>query len=386
MIGFVILGLFLLLVLTFRIRAEYLTIFIVGYFLRLLFFIADLTSLFPVFGSGADSEQFNFIAIQNVNYGSDIHLTNYSDFLTFLYSFTDCSRPLAQMINLYFGMGVLWIAAKTVDYLRLPLSRCKTALWIIAILPSLGGFSAILLREAWIEFFVAFSIYQFVKWYVEGYFYYQITSIISACLGAYMHDGVVGLIGGYLIIFLIYSPIEKRIILTPTKILIVGLIFTGILFFSSSFLNDKSQVLFDEDSTSEDTFLKLTNYEDDGNSSYLTWLPQTDNPVIALLFFPLKLIYLLFSPLPTEWGRFVDIEAFLIDSLFYLVMAWVIIRYKAYTKYRILKRSLILSVLSALFLYSYGTYNAGTALRHRAKFVEPISIIFALSTRKTSKE
>lgn len=381
--GIVVFFIIILFILCLRVKREYKIIFIVAFLFRLFLYVSDLSHLFRVFGSGADTEHFNYIANYNILYNAHKQLTHYTVFLTEIYYLTDCSRAFAQMINLYFGMGVLWMCSKTVDYIGLPLRRCKIALWILALLPSIAGFSAILLREAWVEFFVAVSIYQFVKWYFNGSSIYIVTTLIATCCAVYMHDGVLGLICGYLIAFALYSPKQKRIVISPFKVFMICFFIVVLIAFSSSFLGEKSNEFMNN--SSEELLMKYANYDDTGNSAYLTWLPNASNPLMAFLYSPLEIIYLLLSPLPTEWNRFIDIEGFFADSIFYLVMIWGIYRNKAPKRYKYLKRSLIISVGMAIFLFAFGTFNAGTAMRHRAKFVEPIAIIYAISFPKQKK-
>lgn len=349
----------------------------VGLLFRIIIFCADIFDWFPIFGSGVDSEAFNYYATCNVVNGTHYKLTNYTDFLTFIYSITDCSRSTAQYINVCFGFGVMCICAKTLDLFNIPVRKKKQALCIVAILPNLIIYSGILLREAWIEFFVALSIFQFSKWYLSGQILNMTGALIYACCGIYMHDGVGGLIVGYFIAFTLYDPNSRTLKITASKTFIIFILIVFLVVFSGNFLGEKSNEVMN--TSTDELLLKYANHDGTGNSAYLNWLPETKNPIIAFLVAPIKMFYFLFSPIPTDWHRIIDPVGFLIDSVFYILMFWNIYKYYTISALAIYKKIMLISVGIGILMFSFGTFNAGTAFRHRAKFCEPIAIIFAIS-------
>lgn len=358
-------------------RAEISTILFTGLVLRIFVLISDVNHWFPVFGSGVDSEAFNYYAKIIAQTGRGFELTHYTVFLAVIYKLTDCSRLFAQSVNLIFGMGVLFIAARTLKLIGVPIKRQKRALWILAILPNLVIYSGILLREAWVEFFVALSLLEFTKWYVSGNKLRILTTTICVCCGIYMHDGVIALLGGYILAFVMYNPLTGKIQMSFTTIVLICIFGIGYVSFSDSFMGEKSEELVNLDSGS--LLLKCSNQDATGNSGYLTWLPKTTNPIVGLLFAPLKMIYFMFSPLPTEWRRITDIVGFFIDSIFYVSMWYVICKYRPVGYLQSYKKCILIAIFTAVFMFSYGTLNAGTAFRHRAKFCEPIAVIYAIS-------
>lgn len=353
-------------------------ILVVGLGLRVFIYVADINHWFYILGSGVDTEAFDYYATTIALTGYGLELTHYTTFLAVIYSLTDCSRLFAQAINLLFGMGVLFCAVSTLKYLNVSDDRKNKALWILAILPNLVIFSGVLLREAWIEFFVALSVLEFTKWYVTGSKLRMLTTIIYVCCGIYMHDGVIALLVGYIIAFAIYDPNKKSIHISFSQVCVIAIFIVVFIVFSDSFMGEKSSELTENDSVS--LILKYSNQDATGNSGYLEWLPKTENPIIGILFAPLKMLYFMFAPLPTEWRRASDIIGFLIDSIFYIGMWYAICNKRTAKLLESYKRCLLIAVLSATFMFAYGTLNAGTAFRHRAKFCEPIAILYAIST------
>ena len=72
---------------------------------------------------------------------------------------------------------------------------------------------------------------------------------------------------------------------------------------------------------------------------------------------------------------------FCVDSLVYLVLAVMMFWPPLLGKERQLRRFISYAVLLMTFVSALGTSNAGTAVRHRAKFLPAIALV-AACTRK----
>ena len=73
-----------------------------------------------------------------------------------------------------------------------------------------------------------------------------------------------------------------------------------------------------------------------------------------------------------------DIVGFAIDGAIYMWMCWIIWKYRP-GRHLMLKRFVVIAMLCSAFIFGYGTFNAGTAFRHRAKLIAVIAIPFAIS-------
>lgn len=93
------------------------------------------------------------------------------------------------------------------------------------------------------------------------------------------------------------------------------------------------------------------------------------------------MFYFLFSPLPTNWRGFGDIIAFIIDSSFYIFLCWNIAKnYRFSNKFGNIKLFLLIGLSISVFVFAFGTYTAGTALRHRAKLLPMLTVLYAVSS------
>lgn len=355
-----------------------------GLILRMVMWLADYYGWFNVFGSGGDTEIFHSWATFNTQRPYQKRLTAYTDVLTIIYMITDCSRLFAQFLNVIFGMGVVIVINMILRIMNLDLKTRKTIIVIVSFMPMLLCFSGILLREAWIEFFIALSLYYFICWfYRRGVVLHNVVmSLICVLLATWMHSGCFVIAVGYFLAFLSYNPSLQKIKFTGWTIILAVILVLFVLFFSAfqNILASRFSAL--ADNGVEETLVNVYTSRHIGGSRYLTWLPVT-NPFLSILFAPLKMFYFLFSPLPTEWRGMSDIVAFLLDSSLYLYLSYFIMKNKPKKReYRLLRYYLLTAFLLMTLVFSFGTNFAGTAIRHRAKAISILVIAYAVSKKR----
>ncbi len=361
---------------------EFRSIIFIGFTLRIFILLADYFKWFPIINSGADSELFHLVASNNVqNYANDLK-TNYTIFLTFIYRLTDCSRIIAQFINVLMGLSIILMVQSMLKRLGVDLQRLKYVMLILALMPNLNIFSAILLREAWIEFFVTLSLLCFVNWFLRGGVLYIVLSIAAVLSASFMHAGVIGVLIGYTVAYIIYNPSTQKV--TISRNTIISLVFLLAISTVASSSMGLFTGKFAEYDNIED-IVEVTNRTSGGGSDYLTWI-STNSVAQSLLFAPLKMVYFLFSPLPTEWRGPTDMVGFLIDGAIYLMMFITIFKCRAASQTtKQLKRFLMVSIVVVTFIFGYGTTNAGTAFRHRNKIISLVVVTYAISTIKPNR-
>lgn len=362
---------------------------LIGFFFRLFLMFADYYQLFPIFGSGADSEKFHICAMRNMNtMGFDYRITAYSDVLTVVYRLTNGSRLFAQFLNVLMGSGVMVVVNKTLKVVNSSIKVRKRIIMIMAFMPMLGCFSAILLREAWIEFFISLSMYFFVCWFlnVGNQLKNMIGLLTCGLLATWMHSGCVAVIVGYLFAILSYNPKKQAVKFSSASVFGILVLFSFLAFFSAfqDVLGERFSSI--EEDGIEETLVDRYSSSQSGGSRYLEWLTVT-NPLQAILFSPLKIFYFLFSPIPLDWRGFSDVVAFMMDSIIYIGVFWILIRRKLSVRVgKLLKRYLIVVFLLISFVFSFGTSYAGTAIRHRAKAFSVLSIALAVSLENSGKK
>ncbi len=358
-------------------EGKYKNILLLGLILRLVILFADIYHWFPVLHSGADSETFHGIAKTNQIYDEQRKLTNYTPFLTFLYSITHSSRIIAQYFNLVMGVSILFIVRKIFEILDIDNKIALISMIILACMPNFVIFSGILLREAWVEFFVILSVYFFVRWFIGGNSLNIPLCMGSILLAAVMHSGTLVVIMGYILAFTSYNPSTGQVQFSSHSIsfIIIATVMILLLGDSSDMFTGKFQ-----SASSSDGLLATINADTTGDSAYLTWV-KADSLWMGLVFSPLKMFYFLFSPLPTNWRGFGDIIAFMIDSSFYIFLCWNIARnYRLSNKFGSIKLFLLIGFIISVFVFAFGTYTAGTALRHRAKLLPMLTVLYAVSS------
>ncbi len=358
---------------------EYRNLIFLGFAMRLFLLFADYYGWFKILNSGADTEMFHRVSAANVNSFAKVYRGGYTYFLTIVYQITGTSRLIAQFINVLFGMGIIFLCQRIMRELGVERRNMLYAMCVLVFLPNLNIFSAILLREAWVEYFVALSLFMFVRWFRSGMPLYIVGVVASVLAASYMHAGVIGLLMGYSIAFITYNPNTENITLSRNTIAsVIFMLAVGVA--ASSYMELFTGKFAEYDSI--DDIVEVTNRIERGSSDYLLWI-SSDSVAMSLMFAPLKMFYFLFSPLPTEWRRVSDILGFLLDGAIYMYLCVVAWRYSATTKLtKSLKKYLIAALLTVTFIFAYGTGNAGTAFRHRAKILPVIVMMFAVSTIK----
>lgn len=358
-------------------EGKYKNILILGLILRLIILFADIYHWFPVLHSGGDSETFNGLARMNQIYDEQRHLTNYTPFLTILYSITHSSRIIAQYFNLIMGISILLLAQEILEMLDIEKKVAFISMFILSCMPNFVIFSGILLREAWVEFYVMLSVYFFIKWFINGNMYNIPLCLGSVLLASYMHSGTLVVIMGYILAFTSYNPETCHVQFSRNSIAFLVVSFAMILILGGN--SEMFTGKFNNVESSEDLLAKV-NSETTGKSAYLTWI-KADSLWMGFLFSPLKMFYFLFSPLPSGWRGIGDIIAFAIDSSIYMFLCWNIVRnYKLSNNFGKMKKFMLTGVTLSVFVFAYGTFTAGTALRHRAKLLPMLVMLYAVSS------
>lgn len=361
-------------------KIDYKILVIVGFLVRIFLMYCDYYDIFIVFGSGMDTERFHAASLYNMYATEEWKITNYTTFLKPIYILSNGSRLIAQYVNVLFGFFTIIITLHILQNFRLDKKTTLFTTILLTLLPNQCCFSAILLREAWIIFFVTLSLMMFVKWFLYGNQTAAIMSIVVVFVASYMHSGVILVLAGYIVAFITYSPRAKRVIFNAKGIIL--LVIMGIVIVAgSSYLGiftEKFSKLEDVDD-----FIQITNMVSEGGSAYLQWI-RTDSVFQSILFSPIKMIYFLFSPLPADWRGMTDIVAFMLDGIVYLILVYHIMRNMIKRRDNPLKTYIAISVIFTVFTFAYGTYNSGTAMRHRSKIFPIIVVLYAIVRKENT--
>jgi len=299
--------------------------------------------------------------------------------ISFLYRATDRSPLMMRAVNVVIGVVTVFLVYKTAEQLW-DKRTAITASLFAAVFPTLALRSAIMLREAFVVFFIALGSLSFVKWQKKnstGSFLESAFCFFAA--GLFHTVGIFFLLGQLLVLCIeIFSSVKKSrgiisniLRLTFSAIIIVLVVFTGVGL-------DKVMFMIEGDEPGEELLQRLSSAG--GRTAFPPFLVG-GSYMRQFLLLPIRTAYLFFSPFVWEVSSLTDLAGFF-DALIFLLMFWVI--YKDRTQIRQNRASyyLLVVVLFAAVFTSLGTNNIGTALRHRGKFTSVLIVISAYGMNK----
>lgn len=345
-----------------------------AYLLRLLVLYADTYHLFPNPFTGLDTEDFHTATLAFLAGDGPIK-TNYTYVLAVFYRlFGDYGRFMAQFFNVLLSFGTVALLYWALRMLKVSRKSLLVALSVVAFMLATVCLSGVLLREAWVQFFLMLSACCFIRWYLRGGVWNEVACMGATFAAMLMHAGCVGALAVYMFGFLVCRTWKTDGVRTYVLTVCVMVLFLlPMLVFPELLL------------------AKFVNAADSGldivpvvaGSTYLLWM-QKLGVGLRLLLSPVRMFYLLFSPLPFDWRGLSDVAVFCIDSLVYIVLVVLMFRPPLLGGAAQLKRFLGYAVLVLTFVFALGTTNAGTAVRHRAKFLPVLVLAAVYPAKKTS--
>lgn len=351
-----------------------------GYVARLLAMLWDIYArnifLFP--GSGGDSERFLSTAIrisQNISLLSqEIYGDYYTKFLGIMFYSTGAERMIGQYINVLLGVSIIITLYNILKTLNINEKTIYIVITLIAFFPNAIVMSAILLRENLIIIFALLSFLFFLKWYKNGGLLNIFLSTLFLLLSSSFHAGVIGIGIGYAGMYLFYRRKENRIAFDRNTLiyLVVFIIFAGFIYLNYS---DVFLAKFRNIKGIDDLYRELSTGR--GGSQYLKDI-RVDSPLDLIIYLPIKMLFFLISPFPTDWRGLEDILAFILDSMLYVYMISYAVKNFRWTDKKPIFLGLTFSLLAFVLIFAIGVSNAGTAMRHRNKILALLLVYYAM--------
>jgi len=362
-------------------KVERKAIFLGAFLARVIFLIWDLyaRNIFKLPNSGADSEMFyNQAVIVSENLwmlNQNIPGELYAKINGVIFYLIGPQRMVGQYINVLLGLSTVYIVNKTLLLLKINSSTLKKILILVAFLPNSLIMSAVFLREMLPTFFVALSIYYFVKWFKINNFIDILLSFVTIGFASTFHSGVIGVVIGYAFVFLFFQREKNEYRFTIRTVLsfvlLLGIVSIGVTAFGEYIFSKFGNI------DGIDNIYLVANYRE-GGSAYLTGI-AIKNPLELIIFGPIKGFYFIASPLPINWRNLGDILTFLFDSVLYLgAFIYFIKNRKIFGDRKALAIGLIVMIIGAVMIFGIGVSNAGTALRHRQKLVPVFFVLLAV--------
>lgn len=362
---------------------------IIGFLLRLLLLFVDVLA-YPHFilpNGHADEDIFYYNAVNYADYGF-ANRGMFPVLMGRLFRIIGYNRLFGQYVCVLFSVMALILLVSSMELLDETLHAKLSVFRIVCVLPNFAILSSLFVRESIITMFLTASFYYFVKWTKEkreNYFLFAIALVFPA---AALHSGTIAAIVGYLIARMFYDNKKETISISFTNIL-----FTLIITFIAVYVVNNSNGQFTGKFGTVDSLEDIANTNTAGASTYAQYVGNSDNPINFILFTPLRLFFFLFSPVPWMWRGIADIIAFLFSSMYYATVLWSVLRYLRVGEHKNkpLVVTLFVVALAVIFVFAWGTSNAGTATRHRDKMVTLFALLWCLSkdndinSRRTKK-
>ena len=337
--------------------------------------------------SFGDAVRFEVSAYELSKSGFLGTLANYPGFDSFfiswgiaiLYSLFGQSELMGQSMSLFFGMGSVylgWLLTKKVWDQR----AADKAAWFLALFPTLILYSCLILREAYVVFFLLIALNGIIDWTRTKKLKPLIFVIIGFICATHYHGGMIfGLIVFFIIIFLqsiriicsnlINLKISLKSLVIPTcAIIIASTSLTGQISIpkighvgSLTDFDKKIWAILDQ--------IKNVNK---GTAKYPSWaVPKSESEI----FFksPIRMVYFVFSPFPWDIKKLNHIVG-LLDALLYMFLSYLIFQNRKIILADPALKIILIILFTYILIYGFGSGNFGTSIRHRAKF----AVIFIL--------
>lgn len=305
--------------------------------------------------------------------------SGYAAVLGWIYKFFYPNPLWGQYLNVVASLLTIYVFYLIICKLNINQKYKKYGVLILCFLPNYIIMSSILLRESFITLLLAISIYRLIKWWESDKIYNLVFSIISALLASYLHSGVIAYVIAILIV-VSFGDNKKKIFIMKFNTLFlfaIGSIFFLLIYV---YLGETFFSYMGGINSIEDISSKSETYAT-GGSAYSVYLVDDDSILGFIINSPLRIIYFLASPLPWDWRGINDIIAFLGSSLFYTISIFFGIKSLSIKKFKNKDLVIILLIIaiSNAIIYSWGVSNAGTALRHRDKFIVNFALLLIIS-------
>lgn len=370
---------------TFKLFKEkkYLYIFISVVLIKLVLLILNAKFKFPLM-AGVDWINYDLYAkdaISNANTIADI-FNQSIDFFVFLMA---CIYKIfgsnVEQVYFYIFPFSLLLVKYVYKIAFLVSNKEKTAtiaalvmlLWPVNII-----FSIALLREIPIQLLVAASFYNFLVYYKQRKGWNLLYAFIFIILATLMHSGMVGIFVVYLYVLMQIKIYHK---VKPLRVLPLVLAGSVLLAFSLTPLWDSMFKRFTPADSEDGVVTSLENqnkYLGDAATNYINSAPQNFNEVVTSA--PYRLAMFALAPLPWQVYSFSTLISFVLDGILQLgilcMLLWLFKkRRKLPSKDKSILAVMMMCIVVTYLVFSFGTSNYGTAMRHRAKVAPIIAVI-----------
>ena len=371
-------------------------VLIFSFLLRFLLLLIN-QYVFPLPGSTFDAKTFEIQAWQySQTYGfsifynlfqNDVYLI--SRIISIFYTLTSRSEMMAQGFSLGLGTASIYLVYRLSLMIWCKETSIKIS-WFASIYPPMVLYSVLVLREAYVNFFLLLTLIACVSFiknlYKDKKYSIKVNQNIKL---------LIFIVGGFFILKYFHGGIFTGFF--------VFLIFIGYCFFQREFKNLKKGIIkfkiiviftftitpfilwylgilnipyvpgIEEAQRLDEVLLRrfrlgsVSAVHGAFGAAYPQWTIPTNNfEFIPKLF--ARIIYFLYSPFPWDLKRFVHSIGF-IDTIFLFYFTICAFQNRRAIWQNRELRFLLFVLIAFIVTYGIGTNNFGTAIRHKSKFI-----------------
>lgn len=324
-------------------------------------------------------------------------LTHYPSVLLGEFHVFGINRLVTCYVNAFLGMIAIYFLMKCFRLLDIS----KTVRTILLCVFSFNIFFILygsdVFRESIYMTLVTISLYFFIKWTMDRKSVDVLIALIMIVPVVWLHSGYIMIAGGYILVSIFYlRKITVEKLLCKYALVTAMGVFVFIAFFTSVFGDLLEKVSIGGDLSSFwsyfDSVLNVVNA--DSGSVYLRWMTGISSVGMMILYTPIRLFYLLYSPMVWDCYRIQDCIVFFTDSVVFLSALFLSLRVCVFGRkrsrirekghYAVLVGSAVVLLLTSI-PFAWGVFNAGTAIRHRNCLLPFVIIQLAICISDTNK-
>ena len=308
----------------------------------------------------------------------------YSWIIAGLWKITGESLVLIRIINCMLSFYCCVLGYKLSFYLYNNKEAAKKIAFIIAIFPNLIRFSSYFSsRETIFVFTFLISIKMLYHYYDTNKSKYAFLFFVTVFVCTILHTSAISLLVGFLLILYKKAKTKSQIF----KVIVLSMILTiGTIFMIRNGIGTEKLYL-NNGGLDGEKLAWIQSASSEGRAAYLKGF-GSNNIFITILQLPIRVLYFLYTPFIWMIRTPIDVLGFL-DASLYLVFTYKLMKIRKkndisndYSKNKTLIRCIYISLIIMISMFSIGTSNYGTAIRHRAKMIIPILLLATPALRK----
>ncbi len=357
------------------INKELKMIILIGFVMRIILVCIDVfVTRLPDAGTDDDGFYSTSLNIYNSDYSNALEITRggiFPKLLALVYFLIGSSRLSAQYLNVLLYAVSSFVFIRSMINFGVTKKYLKIGTLIFCLMPNAILFNSILRRETIMELCLCSSIFFLSKWYINRVPIFSLLTIVFIALASLFHTAFIFGALIFVVYFALYDKQKRAVSFSINKfskmlILLVCAIILGVGFLS--LWKNKLTSVSDMDD------IYFTTNRASGGSVYLENY-KVNNFGQLIIFTPLKLFYFLFSPVPWKFRNAMDVISFILDALVYIVLIVKVLKLPKES----LSKLLFVTFVFMSVIFALGTFNSGTAIRHRFSLLPYLLISYTIA-------